>query len=79
MPSAVPVSAGPTRLPVSQLTATIEKLAEPWLRQINELDAVPGIGTICAQDVIAELGTDMARSTRMLSRWACVRSAGICR
>ena len=45
---------------ISQLTATIEKLAEPYLPQIEQLDAVPGIGLICAQDIIAETGTDMA-------------------
>jgi len=45
---------------ISQLTATIEELAEPYLPQIDQLDAVPGIGMICAQDIIAEIGTDMA-------------------
>jgi len=45
---------------ISQLTATIEKLAEPYLPQIGQLDAVPGTGMICAQDIIAEIGTDMA-------------------
>lgn len=45
---------------ISQLTATIGKLAEPYLPQIEQLDAVPGIGMICAQDIIAEIGTDMA-------------------
>jgi transposase len=45
---------------ISQLTATIGKLAGPWLPQIGQLDAVPGIGMICAQDIIAEIGTDMA-------------------
>ena len=45
---------------ISQLTATIEELAEPYLPQIEQLDAVPGIGMICAQDIIAEIGTDMA-------------------
>jgi transposase len=44
---------------VSLLTATIEKLAEPWLHQIGQPGAVPGIGTICAQDIIAETGADM--------------------
>src|SRR5450755_1630358 len=44
---------------ISQLTATIEELAEPYLPQIGQLDAVPGIGMICAQDIIAEIGTDM--------------------
>src|SRR6266481_3682572 len=42
---------------ISQLTATIEELAEPYLPQIGQLDAVPGIGTICAQDIIAESGS----------------------
>ena len=45
---------------ISQLTATIDELAEPYLPQIEQLDAVPGIGMICAQDIIAEIGTDMA-------------------
>src|SRR6266699_445005 len=45
---------------ISQLTATIEALTEPWLHQIAQLDAVDGIGTICAQDIIAEIGTDMS-------------------
>jgi len=44
---------------ISQLTTAIEELAEPWLPQIAQLDAVPGIGTVCAQDIIAEIGTDM--------------------
>jgi transposase len=44
---------------IEALTATIEELAEPWLHQIEQLDQVPGIGTICAQDIIAEIGTDM--------------------
>ena len=44
---------------IEALTATIEALTEPWLHQIAQLDAVDGIGTICAQDIIAEIGTDM--------------------
>jgi len=42
-----------------QLTARIETLTEPYLRQIQQLDAVHGTGIISAQDVIAEIGTDM--------------------
>jgi transposase len=45
---------------IEALNATIEKLAEPYLPQIEQLDAVPGIGTICAQDIIAEIGADMS-------------------
>jgi transposase len=44
---------------IDQLTARIEALAEPYLPQITQLDAVPGIGVICAQDIIAEIGVDM--------------------
>ena len=44
---------------IEQLTAKIEALAEPYLHQIGQLDDVHGIGTICAQDIIAEIGTDM--------------------
>ena len=44
---------------IDALTTRIEALAEPYLHQITQLDAVPGIGTICAQDIIAEIGTDM--------------------
>jgi len=42
-----------------QLTARIEVLIEPYLHQVQQLDAVPGIGTVCAQDLIAEIGVDM--------------------
>jgi transposase len=42
-----------------QLTARIETLTEPYLHQIDQLDAVHGVGRISAQDVIAEIGTDM--------------------
>jgi transposase len=45
---------------IEVLTAAIEELAEPYLHQVQQLDEVPGIGTICAQDIIAEIGTDMA-------------------
>jgi transposase len=45
---------------IQELTAKIEVLCQPYLRQIAQLDAVPGTGVITAQDVIAEIGTDMA-------------------
>jgi transposase len=44
---------------IGQLTARIEVLAEPWLHQIEQLDAVHGAGRVSAQDVIAEIGVDM--------------------
>ncbi len=44
---------------IEALAARIEALTGPCLRQAGQLDAVDGIGTICGQDIIAEIGTDM--------------------
>ncbi len=44
---------------IGQLTARIETLTEPYLHQIEQLDAVHGTGRTSAQDVIAEIGADM--------------------
>jgi transposase len=44
---------------IQALTAKIEELIAPYLHQVAQLDAVPGIGVICAQDIIAETGADM--------------------
>src|ERR1022692_407682 len=44
---------------IKELSDRIEVLCEPYLRQISQLDAVPGVGVITAQDVIAEIGVDM--------------------
>src|SRR5712691_8537794 len=41
---------------IDELTAKIEVLAEPYLHQIGQIDAVHGTGKISAQDVIAEIG-----------------------
>jgi len=45
---------------IGELSAKIEELTEPYWHQIEQLDAVPGTGIITAQDVIAEIGVDMA-------------------
>jgi transposase len=45
---------------ISELSAKIEVLCQPYLHQIAQLDAVPGFGIITAQDIIAETGVDMA-------------------
>src|SRR5262249_11895895 len=57
---------------IGQLTARIEVLAEPYLRQIEQLDAVHGTGRISAQDVIAEIGVDMTifPTAAHLASWA---------
>src|SRR6266567_6742336 len=44
---------------IEALTARIEVLIEPYLHQVAQLDEIDGIGTICAQDIIAETGADM--------------------
>jgi transposase len=44
---------------IGQLTEKIEALIAPYLHQVEQLDAVDGIGQVCAQDIIAEIGTDM--------------------
>jgi transposase len=44
---------------IEALTAKIEELTEPYLHQIAQLDEIDGAGLICAQDIIAEIGTDM--------------------
>jgi len=44
---------------IGALTSKIEVLIEPYLRPVEKLDAVDGIGIICAQDIIAEIGVDM--------------------
>jgi transposase len=44
---------------IEALNARIGALIEPYLHQVAQLDAVHGIGTVCAQDIIAETGTNM--------------------
>ena len=44
---------------IEELTAKIGVLCQPYEHQIAQLDEVPGTGVITAQDVIAEIGTDM--------------------
>ena len=44
---------------IGQLTIKIEALTEPYLHQVGQLDQIDGIGVICAQDIIAEIGTTM--------------------
>jgi transposase len=44
---------------IDELTAKIKILCQPYEHQIAQLDAVPGTGVITAQDIIAEIGTDM--------------------
>jgi transposase len=44
---------------IEELTEKIAVLCQPYEHQIAQLDAVPGTGVTTAQDIIAEVGTDM--------------------
>jgi transposase len=44
---------------IDELTRSVEEAIAPFARQIEQLDEVSGIGRICAQDIIAEIGVDM--------------------
>ena len=44
---------------IQALTARIETLIEPCLRQVEQPGEIDGIGAICAQDIIAEIGANM--------------------
>src|SRR6266498_1292109 len=45
---------------IEELTARIDEQVAPFAAQVAQLDAVTGIGPVCAQELIAELGADMA-------------------
>jgi transposase len=46
---------------IGTLTTRIEQAIAPLAAQVAQLDEIPGIGTAAAQDIIAEIGTDMTR------------------
>jgi len=46
---------------INTLTARIEQAVAPFARQVAQLDEIPGIGIIGAQEIIAEIGTQMSR------------------
>ena len=45
---------------IQKVTARIDEQVAPFAAQVAQLDAVTGIGGVCAQELIAELGVDMA-------------------
>ena len=57
---------------IEALTERIEALIAPFLHQVEQLDAVHGIGPTGAQDIIAETGTDMTvfPTASHLASWA---------
>jgi transposase len=46
---------------VGTLTARIEDAIAPFAAQVAQLDEIPGIGTVAAQDLLAEIGAGMSR------------------
>jgi transposase len=46
---------------IDTLTTRIGEAIAPYAAQVAQLDEIPGIGVIAAQDLIAEIGTDMSR------------------
>jgi transposase len=46
---------------IATLTTRIEQAIAPLSAQVAQLDEIPGIGVIAAQDILAEIGTDMSR------------------
>jgi transposase len=45
---------------VEELTARVTELCEPYQRQVDQLDTIPGFSVIASQDLIAEIGVDMS-------------------
>ncbi|TVZ01716.1 IS110 family transposase [Trebonia kvetii] len=45
---------------IAVLDERIAILCQPYQRQIDQLDAIPGFGVTTAQDLIAEIGVDMS-------------------
>lgn len=57
---------------IDQLTAKIDEVLAPYAHQVAQLDEIPGVGKTAAQELIAEIGTDMTRfpTARHLASWA---------
>jgi transposase len=46
---------------IDTLTTRIGQAIAPYAAQVAQLDEIPGVGVIAAQDILAEIGTDMSR------------------
>jgi transposase len=56
---------------IGQLTGEIEERIAPFAARAERLDAIPGVGAVTVQAIIAELGVDMSRfpSHRHAASW----------
>jgi transposase len=57
---------------IGALTTRIDEALAPFAAQVAQLDEIPGVGKTGAQEIIAEIGTDMARfpTAAHLVSWA---------
>jgi transposase len=57
---------------IAELESTIEEMVAPFVLAVDTLEEIPGIGTISAQMIIAEIGVDMSRfpTAAHLASWA---------
>ena len=57
---------------IDELSTKIEQVIAPFEHQVTQLDEVAGIGRVSAQELIAEIGVDMAvfRTSDHLVSWA---------
>jgi transposase len=57
---------------IAAVDARIEELIAPFADAVTRLDAIPGIGPVAAQTIIAEIGVDMTRfpTAAHLTSWA---------
>ena len=57
---------------VEELTTRIDQALAPFASQVAQLDEIPGVGKTGAQEVIAEIGVEMARfpTPGHLASWA---------
>jgi transposase len=57
---------------IDALTSRIDEAIAPFAAQVTQLDEIPGVGRTGAQEIIAEIGVDMARfpTAAHLVSWA---------
>ena len=57
---------------IARLDQEVQQRLHPFEQDLKRLDGIPGIGPRSAQDIVAEIGTDMNRfpSSRHLASWA---------
>lgn len=59
---------------IAQLDQEVTARLEPFQEALERLDEIPGVGRGCAEDILAEVGTDMSRfpTAGHLASWARV-------